>query len=186
MLRHRALLSSAAGRRACSVLRPAKLHITSNESNYYEKEISCKIYRQAIMMLGVREYLTPPWWCQGWRNVECIRYWKPAFHPSINEHEIEGRLLQIKTIQLSAMHWTPSNFSDPLIEMLMVNWNFLSCTFLIINYYLKVPKDFSILSKGIKIAECRNVYWWVLGEQFALIKFRTRLSMHHLIKIIVS
>ena len=47
MLRHRALLSSAAGRRACSVLRPAKLHITSNESNYYEKEISCKIYRQA-------------------------------------------------------------------------------------------------------------------------------------------
>ena len=143
-------------------------------------------YIDKLMMLGVREYLTPPWWRQGWRNVECIRYWKPAFDPSINEHEIEGRLLQIKTIQLSAMHWTPSNFSDPLIEMLMVNWNFLSCTFLIINYYLKVPKDFSILSKGIKIADCRNVYWWVLGEQFALIKFRTRLSMHHLIKIIVS
>ena len=182
MLRHRALLSSAAGRRACSVLRPAKLHITSNESNYYEKEISCKIYRQANDAWCERIFNTSMMMS---RLVECIRYWKPAFDPSINEHEIEGRLLQIKTIQLSAMHWTPSNFSDPLIEMLMVNWNFLSCTFLI-NYYLKVPKDFSILSKGIKIADCRNVYWWVLGEQFALIKFRTRLSMHHLIKIIVS
>ena len=145
-------------------------------------------YIEKLMMLGVRKYIQQtPWWCQGWRTMECIRYWNPACCcPSINEHEIEGRLLQNKTIQLSAMHWTPSNFSDPLIEMLMVNWNFLSCTFLIINYYLKVPKDFSFLSKGIKIADCRNVYWWVLGEQFALIKFRTRLSMHHLIKIIVS
>ena len=43
------------------------------------------------------------------------------------------------------------NFSDPLIEMLMVKWNSLRCTFLIMNYYMK---DFRKgWSKPITIAE---------------------------------